>query len=676
MHTLRFRQVHLDFHTSPDIAGIGARFDKTRFQEALRIGHVDSITLFSKCHHGWSYHPTTVGRMHPGLSFDLLRAQVDACREIGVATPIYLSAGIDNVASHEHPEWRAVNDKGQWLGWTSEPAKPGFHLMCFRTGYLDYLCDQIREACRLFPEANGLFLDIIDKRPCLCEACQRYMKSQGLDLASPADIDRAAEDTLRLYYERATAAARELRPDMPVFHNSGNVGPKFREKGWLPFFSHLELESLPTGGWGYDHFPLSAKYVSGLGLDMLGMTGKFHTSWGEFGGFKHPNALRYECAAMLAYGSKCSVGDQLHPAGEMDLGTYRLIGEAYAEVERKEPWCRGVHNVADIGVLQECGTRASDASRATPADIGAGRMLLESHLLFDMLDAESDFAPYRVLVLPDAIRIDAPLQAKLDAYLAQGGRLFLTGASGLDADRRRFLFDVGAETEGVSPFAPDYILPREGLRADFVSTPLVMYAADWLPGGGASQRLRVTDGESLGDIYDPYFNRDWRHFCSHQHTPNRPEPSGFACGIRKGGVMYLAHPVFTLYARKGAVAYREYAMRALRALLGAPTVEVEGLPSTGRVTLQDQSAEGRKVLHLVWAPTVKRGGVWDKDIEIVEDLMPLRDVRVAVRPGAPVASARLVPSGQRLDTATDPDGTVRFTVPEFTCHQMVELAPA
>jgi hypothetical protein len=44
------------------------------------------------------------------------------------------------------------------------------------------------------------------------------------------------------------------------------------------------------------------------------MTGKFHTTWGEFGGFKRPNALRYECAAMLAFGSKCSIGDQLHPA--------------------------------------------------------------------------------------------------------------------------------------------------------------------------------------------------------------------------------------------------------------------------------------------------------------------------------------------------------------------------
>jgi hypothetical protein len=109
---------------------------------------------------------------------------------------------------------------------------------------------------------------------------------------------------------------------------------------FLKWNSHLELESLPTGGWGYDHFPLSAKYAATTGMDFLGMTGKFHGTWGEFGGFKRPNALRYECAAMLAFGSKCSVGDQLHPDGEMNRDTYELIGAAYSEVEEKESWCR------------------------------------------------------------------------------------------------------------------------------------------------------------------------------------------------------------------------------------------------------------------------------------------------------------------------------------------------
>ena len=137
--------------------------------------------------------------------------------------------------------------------------------------------------------------------------------------------------------------------------------------------------------------------------------------------------------------------------------------------------------------------------------------------------------------------------------------------------------------------------------------------------------------------------------------------------------MYLAHPVFTLYARRGMVAVRDYAMKALRDLLGEPTVEVEGLPSTGRVTLQDQPAKKRKVLHLLYAPTVKRGGIWDKDVEVVEDLVPLRDVQVCVRPGGHVSTVRLAPEGEPLAFVSGPEG-IRFTVPELLCHQMVELA--
>ena len=53
---LRFRQVHLDFHTSEHIKGIGANFNEDEFRQALRVGHVNSITLFALCHHGWCYY--------------------------------------------------------------------------------------------------------------------------------------------------------------------------------------------------------------------------------------------------------------------------------------------------------------------------------------------------------------------------------------------------------------------------------------------------------------------------------------------------------------------------------------------------------------------------------------------------------------------------------------------
>ena len=92
---MRFRQVHLDFHTSEFVEGIGSKFSKEQFQQALKTGHVDSITVFSKCHHGWAYHPSKANEMHPNLDFDLLGAQIEAAHEIGVKTPVYVSAGLD-----------------------------------------------------------------------------------------------------------------------------------------------------------------------------------------------------------------------------------------------------------------------------------------------------------------------------------------------------------------------------------------------------------------------------------------------------------------------------------------------------------------------------------------------------------------------------------------------------
>ena len=53
---LRCRQVHLDFHTSPHIEGVGAAFDPDHFAATLAAAHVDSVTCFARCHHGWIYY--------------------------------------------------------------------------------------------------------------------------------------------------------------------------------------------------------------------------------------------------------------------------------------------------------------------------------------------------------------------------------------------------------------------------------------------------------------------------------------------------------------------------------------------------------------------------------------------------------------------------------------------
>jgi hypothetical protein len=492
------------------------------------------------------------------------------------------------------------------------------------------------------------------------------MEKRGLDAGKAEDRQAFAREALEKYYRETTAAARCDNPNMPVFHNSGHVAKGNRDV--LKYFSHLELESLPTGGWGYDHYPLSAKYAMQTGFDVLGMTGKFHTTWGEFGGFKHPNALRYECAAMLAFGSKCSVGDQLHPNGKMDPSTYKIIGAAYSEVEAKEAWCDNVKSVTDIAVLSS----ESETGDRNP-DTGAGRVLLEDHFLFDLIDRNVDFNQYKMLVLPDVIQVDDDLESKVNAYLKQGGKLLLTGKSGLKKDGSGFAFNIGAEFDGESPYQPDYLQPDEELAISFVESPLVMYTK--------SQQVRATSGEVLANIKNPYFNRTWQHFCSHQHAPDA-ELSEYAAAVRNENILYLAHPVFTQYYGMGAVAYREYISKAIRNLLANDERLTTNMPSTARVSLMEQPDENRYVLHLLYANTIARGAPVTfspegyvnpgKPVEVIEELLPLRDVEVEIQLPKTIKRMTFEPQGQEIPF-TQENGLVKIKVDEFSCHQMVVL---
>ncbi|MCR5150988.1 MAG: alpha-L-fucosidase, partial [Clostridiales bacterium] len=341
MSRLPFRQVHLDFHTSEKIPGIGSAYNEEDFINTLKTGHVNSITVFAKCHHGWSYYPSKVNPIHPNLKFDLLSAQLKACKKAGIRAPIYISAGYDEKEAVKHPEWIVKPNPD----FNPDFSFPHYQLLCMNSPYLNLLIEQVEEVMQLF-NPDEIFLDICGERRCYCENCIKGMKEAGLDPESEEDHDKYSIFVYAEYCRKVREAVDKYNSETAVFHNGGNIIRGRRDL--VSYESHLELESLPTGGWGYDHFPMSAAYCRNLGKEYLGMTGKFHVSWGEFGGFKHPNALIYETSLSLALGAKCSIGDQLHPCGELNSATYNLIGKAYKLVEEKEPWCDDVSSIADI----------------------------------------------------------------------------------------------------------------------------------------------------------------------------------------------------------------------------------------------------------------------------------------------------------------------------------------
>ena len=152
--------MHLDFHTSEAIDKIGSKFSKKQFQKMLELGHVNSITVFSKCHHGWAYHPSEANEIHPKLGYDLLGDMIEAAHEIGVKTPVYFSAGFDEKMARRHPEW-LIRDINERTLWETNFMQPGYHLFCFNSPYLEYLIkqvDNIRTSIRMPFKVKRVYL--------------------------------------------------------------------------------------------------------------------------------------------------------------------------------------------------------------------------------------------------------------------------------------------------------------------------------------------------------------------------------------------------------------------------------------------------------------------------------------------------------------------------------------
>jgi len=666
---MRFRQIHLDFHTNATIPGIGSRFEAKAFAKAFKDAYVDSVTVFSKCHHGVSYHPTKIGKQHPHLGFDLLRAQIDALHSVGINAPVYLTATWDELAAFEHPEWRTVSPDGSLPVFRKETGNgAGWAFLDFSTPYLDYLCAQTEEVMERYPDADGIFMDISFQLPSISSSAQTKMDALGLDWTNPVDRATFTELSVENYFTRVRDAVRKHDKKMPLFFNSGHMRRGLR-KHYADYYTHLELESLPTAGWGYEHFPISARYVDPLGIPFLGMTGKFHTHWGEVGGYKKPEALLYECGAMLAHGAHCSIGDHLHPTAQIDQSTMRTIAPAYKWVAEREAWAEGTTNRAQIALLS---AEAASHPRLVGVpghhegpDEGAVRVLLEGKFAFDVIDLESDLSPYELVILPDAIAVDKKLKAKIDKFASKGGRVLLTGKSGLDADGN-FVFDIGAEWKGTSPNAGgDFLLPAKGLRASFVDDPLFMYAP--------AERIRIKGGKSLGQVFEPYFDRTPRHFSGHVNAPSKPDASGFAAGVTKGQFTYLSFPIFSCYHQVGAVAMLEIAERLIEAALGTERLVTVSLPRAGRVTVRQQPGKRRDIVHLLHATPALRGTTRGAPVQPIQDLTTLEDIAVTLAARAKVKAVRLVPSGTPLEFLED-DGRIDFTVPSVTGHEMVEVA--
>ena len=252
---------------------------------------------------------------------------------------------------------------------------------------------------------------------------------------------------------------------------------------------------------------------------MLGMTGRFHRSWADWGGLKHPDALRFECGGILATGGAVSIGDQLHPRGRLNGAVYEVIGDAFRDVEKVEPYCKNVKPEVQIAVLvldpgadkanhvsvnAQPSAAAGMVSAATDNLEGACKMLLELHHQFDVITDRTcpDFSKYEMIVLPDRAYGSAATVARLKEYAANGGKLFVSHEALMEGDHHLLSDELGVHVIGRSESVPDYFVVDDArLQGRDDSGGVSVFTVPWSDSQDKGERGNGDIGERLQDLF-------------------------------------------------------------------------------------------------------------------------------------------------------------------------------
>jgi hypothetical protein len=573
------RQIHLDFHTSPYIPGVASEFDPKEFVATLKRAHVNSVTIFAKCHHGYTYYPSRNGTVHPELKpgRDLLGEQITALHAAGIRCPIYLTVGWDALASQTYPEWRAMYKDGRFGDWQgSQPGQWKF-INWLHPDFQQRLEDLTREILsRYGSEVDGFFYDIcfFPKGACWSPASRKFRERHGLWDDSPAGFQHFLSKAQETFAQRYWSLITGLRPDATVFFNAGSdsfLDASLGVRARFPYMSHVEIESLPSGFWGYYHFPRLARSTRHWGKPWLGITGRFQTLWGDFGGIKPQAALEYECFRPQAMGGANSIGDQLPPRGRLDPAAYDLIGAVYEQVAYAEPFYVASEPLVQVGIVTS-GAPDQPGDETAKSDEGAIQMCEEAHYECALMDDQSDLEGLDLVILGDGSTLTPAMVEKLRQYYTEEGKLLISHRGGCDASGAWALDFLPLAIEGALEEFPAYWRTDAAFSVELARTDRVFY----------EQGLRIRAGDGCQVWIErvlPYFRRDDVRYCSHLQTPPRPESSGQPVLVASERFIYFADPIFREYRQAGNIAARDAWKRAMLHLVG-PAPYGHGLAST------------------------------------------------------------------------------------------------
>lgn len=678
------RHCHIDSHFG-GFHRVYADFDADRTAAIIAGAGFQTATFFAKCWAGYSYYPTKIGTIHPGLTRDFTGDLARALERRGVRRLVYFNLGQERRLHREHPGWIVNRDP---TGTVPEPDSLGeAATMCQRSPYVQESgipqMLEILDHC----DVDGFFVDIFMHQTlegvCYCPCC-----AEGFSRDTGRELPRGDEDASAFAYrhwanasfaavvERTFAALQARKPEVLLLVNWAymtrfplNPPPFVRQLTW-----DTPVPKVGSFAW---NFSFESRYLSTLKGITWSVMNTRGNSWMEYS-LREPEALLQECATTVAAGGGTYLADVGHPSGRLDPAVYDLFGRVNRRTAELERLTRGSEPVPEVAVLHSADSvwskapcRPAPAWTPSPAYhsvCGVHKALVEGHVQLALLNSENlpELLPrYRALILPDQRLLSVDECEAIRAFVAGGGGLVALAGTGVrDADNQPLADSplaelLGVHYRGMTPYATAYLRVSEAAGIAGVPAMDVQVV-------GPSVRLEPAGSRLLMEFVPPYEG---------QLTGTPPaavEADGAGVTVHtwgKGTAVCCAVDLGAALFTEGTPILRRLILWLLdqvhptsqRRLVvtGAP-VGVEVFHSRG---------PGQELIHLVNYGCDKR----ETGTPQTQDFPSLRDINLSLALDRPPVEVRMVPDGAPIASEYR-DGRVRFSAMLNGPHAVYRLS--
>jgi hypothetical protein len=563
-HRKNYRRNLVDMHIEAWNPEFMARFDPKYYVDCMIEANVSGCMIYANSHAGYAYWPAPDGNQHPGLQGrDAFGELVDLCHKNGITVIAYYTLIYDNWAYDRDPSWRIVRADGTSDREHLDKRYGRYGMVCPNSEeYRDFTKKQVTDLVKRY-DFESIFFDMTFwPAVCYCDSCKRRFEKE-IGGVMPRIINwndptwnafqKKREEWLNEFAFLATNTVKDLKPLVTVNHQYSLI-----TQSWIRGVTEEHTDPCDYVGGDFYEGPTEQGLICKLFGSLTGSF-EFHTTrcigLGDHTTIKSAEYLKLQSCIALAHKGAFLFIDAIDPAGTMNMGFYKTMGSILGEFKLYEPFLGGAI-IADAAVLFDMGSkfnpRDSGKSVMDPTAltiphldtvVSAVKALKEQHIPYTVIanrNLKDAIDKYRVIILPDVLRLSEESAENIRAFVRAGGKLYASGHSGLSN-----LQDVlGIDPAGETLQRLTYLTPTEKGKKYFAESsdryPLAI--------NSEQQIVRALPGTELLAIQTlPYTERtDTACFASiHSDPPGRAtnNPALLMNSFGKGKVIWAAGPI-------------------------------------------------------------------------------------------------------------------------------------